>query len=296
MSDESGTWALILHGGAKTIPPGKAERNRRGLLQAAAAGGAVLAGGGAAIDAVGAAIRVLEDDATFNAGFGSVLNADGDVEMDAAIMDGSTLNVGGVGAVRGVRNPISLARKLLYERPTLLVADGARRFAGMHGIELCRPEDMICPEQAASEARDTVGCVALDGQGNVAAGTSTGGLSGKIPGRIGDSPIPGCGLYADNVLGGVSLSGDGESISRTLLAARAMRGLEIGDARAAAAGAIEGLARVGGEAGCIVLDRRGGFGCAHNSEHFAVGLSAKWLSEPLAFLHQAEMQGVLVDV
>jgi beta-aspartyl-peptidase (threonine type) len=182
---------------------------------------------------------------------------------------------------------------LLYERPTLVVAEGARRFAGDHGVELCRPEEMISAKQAPSEARDTVGCVALDGQGRIAAGTSTGGLSGKMPGRIGDSPIPGCGLYADSRAGGVSLSGDGESISRTLLATRAMRALEATAAKAAAEHAIGGLARVGGEAGCIVLDRHGGFGCAHNSDHFAVGAAAKWLPEPLAFLHHSEVRELL---
>ena len=289
---DPGSWALILHGGAKTIAAEKAERNRRGILTALAAGEAVLAQGGGAVAAVEATVRALEDEPIFNAGFGSVLNADGEVEMDAALMEGATLDLGGVAAVKGVRHPITVARLMLKERPTLLAGEGARRFAEAKGAELCDPAAMISKEQMASEvdwARDTVGCVAIDAQGRLAAGTSTGGLPGKAPGRVGDSPLPGCGLYCDDTLGGVSLSGEGESISRTLLAAEVMRALEDGDAQAAAERAITKLGRVGGEAGAIVIDHQGRLGWAHNSDHFAVGVVTSG-SPARAYLQRSEAE------
>jgi beta-aspartyl-peptidase (threonine type) len=296
MHDAEPRWAVIVHGGAKTIAPDQAEANRKGCLAAAAAGAEVLRWGGTAVSAAEAAVRWLEDDPVFNAGLGSVLNADGDVEMDAAIMDGATLGVGGVAAVRRIRNPVSVARMMMEELPVLLVSEGAERFAADRGVALCAPEEMISREQRASEAvgHDTVGCVALDMRGHVAAATSTGGLTGKHPGRVGDSPIPGCGLYADDLVGGTAFSGDGESILRTMLAAQVMHALETGPAAAAAESAIERLARVGGEAGAIVLGRDGGFGVAHNSDHFAVALQASWLPQARAALHRDEL-GELLD-
>jgi beta-aspartyl-peptidase (threonine type) len=263
------TWRLILHGGAKDIPPDREAANRDGCLEAAAAGAAVLKAGGSALRAVEASLRVLEDDPTFNAGYGSDQNAAGEVEMDAALMDGRTLDIGAVAAITGVRHPISVARLLLREGPTLLVAEGARLFAAEAGAELCEPEDMIVKSELAA-SHDTVGCVALDGSGNIAAGTSTGGLSGTMVGRVGDSPLPGCGFYAENGVGGVAFSGDGESISRTLLAAAVMQELGAEMPDEAVERALLRLDRVGGEAGGIVLDRRGRFGWAHNSTHFPV--------------------------
>jgi L-asparaginase / beta-aspartyl-peptidase len=285
-------WSIIIHGGAKSIAAPKQARNRAGLIAAVDAGRLVLAGGGSALDAVEAAVKALEDDPIFNAGYGSVLNADGEVEMDAAIMDGETLAIGGVAATKGLRNPISVARLMLEETPTLLAADGARRFAQ------CRPEEMIAKEQLASEAdrrHDTVGCVAVDTDGRIAAGTSTGGLPGKAPGRIGDSPLPGCGLYAEAGIGGVSLSGDGEKIARTVVGATVMQALAAAPPMDAAKAGITRLGRVGGEAGAIVLDARGRFGCAHNSEHFAVGAAAAWLNGPRAYLHRSEMEELTAD-
>jgi L-asparaginase / beta-aspartyl-peptidase len=270
------TWALILHGGAKDIAPPQEEANRRGCLSALAAGQAILTRGGSSLEAVEAAVRVLEDDPAFNAGFGSVLNTDGQVEMDAAIMDGGNLDLGGVAAVQGVRHPVTVARLMLRDLSTLLCGEGARRFARERGAELCEPHELIPPKQQTSEAargKDTVGCVARDASGHIAAATSTGGLPRKLPGRIGDSPLPGCGLYADDLLGGVSLSGDGEMVSRTLLAAQVMRELETGDAQRAAERGLARLARVGGEAGAIVIDREGRIGWAHNSSHFAVAFA-----------------------
>lgn len=289
---ESQSWALILHGGAKDIPQAEEAAHRAGLLAAAEAGRAVLAQGGAALDVVEAAVRALEDNPAFNAGFGSVLNARGEVELDAAIMDGDTLDVGGIAGVQGVRNPISAARLLLYETPTLLVGPAAREAVGARGAELCEPREMISPARAASGC-DTVGCVALDVSGRIAAGTSTGGLTGKAPGRVGDSPIPGGGLYADSHRGGVSLSGDGEKVSRVLLGFEVLQRLETLSPDVACREGLSKLQRVGGEAGVIALDPRGRIGCAHNSSAFAVGLAASWLPEPVAFLHRTEMEEVI---
>lgn len=264
-----GYWAIIVHGGAKDIPPGLEQAHRDGCLLALAAGQAILEAGGSALDAVEAAVRALEDDPTFNAGYGAVLNAKGDVELDAAIMDGATLNVGGVAAVRTLRHPISVAASMLAERPVLLVGDGAEAFARDHNGEVCDPEDLVV-ERSGDPGCDTVGCVALDRQGNLAAGTSTGGLTGCHPGRIGDSPLPGCGLYADNAVGGVSLSGEGESLIRTILAAHLISSLEALPPGPAIAAALDRLARVGGEAGLIVIDADGRIDWGHNSAQFAV--------------------------
>jgi beta-aspartyl-peptidase (threonine type) len=292
MPDAGARWAIMVHGGARTISPAQAEANRRGCIAAVTVGAAVLRAGGRAVDAAEAAVRVLEDDATFNAGFGSVRNAEGEVEMDAALMDGETLALGAVGAVRRLRNPVAAARLMLDELPVLLAGEGAERFAAARGVALCDPREMHAPGAAGQAGHDTVGCVVLDRHGHLAAATSTGGLTGKLPGRIGDSPIPGCGLYADDGAGAVSLSGDGESISRVLLAARIIQALEAGGSSAAAAGEIERLRRVGGEAGAIVLDRDGRPGIAHNSDHFAVGVATSDLA-PCGGIHRDEFRDIL---
>jgi beta-aspartyl-peptidase (threonine type) len=287
------TWAIVVHGGAKDIAPEQEDPNRRGCLDAVSAGQTILERGGSAVDAVEAAIRTLESDPTFNAGYGSDLNADGEVEMDAALMDGSSLAIGGVAAIRGVRHPISVARRMLGEPPTLLTGDGARRFAAAQGAELCDPGELI-PPRSSEEARetpghDTVGCVALDSTGRIAAGTSTGGLDENHPGRVGDSPLPGCGFYADDMAGGVAFSGDGECISRVVLAARVMQALESGQRpQAAIEETLTRLERVGGEAGGIVLDRFGRIGCAHNSSHFAVAWMTDSMRAALVRLRQDE--------
>ena len=290
-------WALILHGGAKTIGPDSQPANREGCLAAAQVGRAILEQGGSAVEAVEAVIRVLEDDAIFNAGFGSVLNDEGEVEMCSSIMEGARLNVGGVAAIQGVRHPISVARAMLNENWTLIAGEGGRRFAEQQGLELCPPEAMIAREQQASEAamaHDTVGAVALDMNGLLCAGTSTGGLAGQVKGRVGDSPLPGCGLYAENGIGAVAFSGEGERITRAMLAAKAMQALEQGSPAAAAAGAaIERLHRVGGEAGIILLDRHGRIGIAHNSDHFALAVVTSGMEEPRAGIHRRELEELI---
>jgi len=283
-------WSIIVHGGAKTIRPERQDANRRGCLEAVLAGRDVLSQGGAAVDAVVAAIQALENDPTFNAGYGSVLNADGEIELDAAIMDGSTLDVGAVGAIRGVVSPIEVARMLLRDEAVLLVGEGALRFAVDKAAQLCNPAALIAPQIMADEASDTVGCVAMDVTGAIAAGTSTGGLSGVRAGRVGDSPIPGCGLYAEDGIGGVSFSGDGEAILRLALAGRLMQDLRTLSPDQGAQEAIRWMPRLAAEAGCIVLGPRGEPGFAHNSTHFAVAL-ADHETEPRAFLRREEWNG-----
>ena len=279
-------WAIIVHGGAKTIASDVEEAHRDGCLLAVAAGQAVLAAGGSAVDAVEMAIRALEDDPTFNAGYGSVLNADGKVECDAAIMDGADLSVGGVAAVSLLRHPISVAAAMLPERPVLLVGHGAECFARDHDGEICTPGELVI-DQPPDTGCDTVGCVALDSHGHLAAGTSTGGLPGCLPGRVGDSPLPGCGLYADDAVGAVSLSGDGESLIRTILAARLIHSLEAVPPGPAIDAALTRLAEVGGEAGLIVIDADGRLDWGHNSPQFAVAHASA--GRPAgAFTHRAQ--------
>jgi beta-aspartyl-peptidase (threonine type) len=276
MSDRR--WAIILHGGAKEIAPEEQQAHRDGVRAALIAGIAVLQRGGTAVEAVEAAIRVLEDDPTFNAGRGSVPNSEGRIEMDAGLMDGAGLQVGAVAALRGVRHPISVAHRLLLEEvPVLLVGEAARNFAAANGAELCDEADLRPdrPLRRATPARDTVGCVALDMTGHLAAGTSTGGLNGQAPGRVGDSPLPGCGLYADDTVGGVSLSGDGEAIIRVIAGSRIMQSMAAEHPQHAVEAGIAALRRVDGEAGAIAIDHNGRFGWAHNTPHFAVGSAAK---------------------
>jgi beta-aspartyl-peptidase (threonine type) len=247
----------------------------------------VLRQGGTALDAVEAAVRVLEEKPAFNAGVGSVANSEGDLQMDASMMDGRTLDVGAVGALKGVRHPVSVARRLLLETPTLLVAEGAYRFAAGHGAELAATDELLATEEAG-KGDDTVGCVALDRYGHVASAVSTGGLPGSAPGRLGDSALPGAGFYADDSLGAVAFSGDGESIARAILAARVMQGLETLPPQQAVERALAALKRVGGEAGAVVVDARGRIGWAHKSSHFAVAYATSEDDEPHVFLKKSE--------
>jgi beta-aspartyl-peptidase (threonine type) len=277
------TWSLAVHGGAHQIEREQEEAHRNGCLAALASGEAILRRGGPAIQAVEAAIRVLEDDPTFNAGNGAARNAEGVVELDAAIMDGRDLALGGVTALRGARNPIAVARLLLREKPVLLAADGARRFAESRGIAFT--DHPIRPADAAGRS-NTVGCVARDMSGHLAAGTSTGGLEGCAPGRVGDSPLAGCGLYADDQVGAVVFSGDGEEIVRTMLAARVIHALDIFPPQRAIEAAIARVARLGAEAGGLVLDSMGRFGWAHNSPHFSVSFKDDGMAEARIMLRR----------
>jgi L-asparaginase / beta-aspartyl-peptidase len=234
--------SLIVHGGAWDIPDALVDSCKEGCRRALAAGWSILTQGGSALDAVTAAIVVLEDDPVFDAGYGSHLNLDGQVECDAIVIDGATLRTGSIAAVKRIRNPIRAARALLEHGPhMMLVAEGAERYAQSHGIPLCDPQELISPaEQAAWQvchatghqaahhipashnSAGTVGAVALDSHGSLIAATSTGGTCCKLPGRVGDSPLIGCGCYADSESGAASATGRGESIMKVLLTKHAV--------------------------------------------------------------------------
>jgi beta-aspartyl-peptidase (threonine type) len=290
--------AIIVHGGASTIPDGEEEAYRAGCLRAAEAGWAVLERGGAALDAVEAAVRVLEADPTFNAGRGGALNAAGAVELCAGVMEGAELKFGAVTVVRGVPHPIALARALLERDGTrLLAAHGAEQFADAIGAERCDPADLITDkqrrmlqEQQAQQARpasshDTVGCVALDAQGRLVAGTSTGGVAGAPVGRVGDSPLPGSGFYAERSLGACSSTGVGEQLMQVVLAKSVVELLGAGlSADEAAQAGIDTLGeRVAGEGGCIVVDHEGRVGWAHNSSHMSCAFRTADMAAPAVF-------------
>jgi beta-aspartyl-peptidase (threonine type) len=294
---KEGRWALIVHGGAKPWDDSEEQANRDGVRQAVEAGSKVLAGGGSAVDAVEAAIRMLEDLPVFNAGHGSVPNEEGGIEMCSGIMDGRDLSAGAVGAIRSVRNPISVARELIFEKEVILVGEGALKFAKEKGFPLATDEELKAEEekQLATEGmHDTVGAVALDMGGNLAAGTSTGGLTGQKVGRIGDSPLPGGGLYADNHVGAVSFSGDGETIARLALAGRIMASLEDGEAmEQAIAKSVAKLPGTGGadaDGGGIGIHKDGTIGWAHNSPMFAIGYATGDAPDPKVFLKKDEEQ------
>lgn len=288
-------WSIIVHGGARKIASEDHDRNRAGCRDAAAVAAAILASGGSALDAAVRAVIALEDDPTYNAGTGSVTNRDGDCELDAAVMDGTTLDIGAVAALRAIRNPVTVAKALLREEPVLLVGDGAQRFAYACGLATESQLSGHLSVPRSERQHDTVGCVARDATGAIAVATSTGGLTGQLAGRVGDAPLAGCGFYADDGVGGVAISGDGESITRVLLAAKVMHALEAAPAQTATGSALATLKRVGGEAGIITIDHDGRFGVAHNSDQFSVALAASWLDEPRAAVHVCELEDILHD-
>ena len=276
------TKAIVVHGGAWSIPSEAREAHAAGCLAAAERGFAVLQSGGSALDAVVAAVELLEDDPTFDAGRGSVLSAEGRVQLDAGLMDGRTLQVGSVANVHRVAHPIRLARVVLERsRHHLLVGEGAERFAREQGLSLVEPDTFVVERErrryadflagrlgtADDFAHDTVGAVALDADGQLAAGNSTGGVAFSLPGRVGDAPVPGVGYMADSRTGGVACTGWGEHILRVGLATRALVAMERGasalDAAAEALGFLE--RSVQGRAGLIVLDRQGEVGLAHST-------------------------------
>ena len=290
---DEGRWALIVHGGAKPWDDSELQANRDGIREAVEAGARVLAAGGSAVDAVEAAIRMLEDLPVFNAGRGSALNEAGEIEMCSGIMDGSNLAVGAVGAIRNVRHPVSVAKRLLTEKEIFLVGEGALLFAKSEGLETVPSEALMTETRrdALEQMHDTVGAVAMDKGGNLAAGTSTGGLTGAKVGRIGDSPLPGNGLYADNHIGAVSFSGDGESIARVALAAQVMASLGRDGPEEAIRKAVEQLPGVGGasgDGGAIAIAKDGRMGWAHNSPAFAIAYATADSPEPKAFLSKEE--------
>jgi len=313
---------LLIHGGAWAMPDAEIEAHQRGIANALDAGHAILTRGGSAVEAVEAAVVVMEDDETFDAGRGSFLTRDGRVQLDALLMSGADLKIGGVACVERLRNPIKAARLVLEQSPHVyFVGTGAERFATAHGMRLCDNTDLVIPREqkrlyAAQQSElqglkdttfsgsdhipaefrsstpdctlpdplpnpvpdpllshDTVGAVALDCFGNLAAGTSTGGTLNKAPGRVGDSSLIGCGCYADNQSAAVSLTGWGEPIMKLVLGKWAVDRVEDGDdPQQAAEAAIAYLhKRLRGHGGVILLGPDGRMGLAHNTPRMAWG-------------------------
>ena len=330
---------LLLHGGAWAIPDKDVASHENGIRNALHAGWSVLSRGGTSLDAVQAAITVMEDDQIFDAGTGSFLTRDGRVQLDALMMSGHDLRAGGVACVERLRNPIQAARLVLDQSPHVyFVGAGAETFAAERGMELIDNAELVIPrERARLEAfrtaqaaglpdltfagsatpvpasnatrnhgasqnsaleqtalqpevdgglptelqvtdptlhsHDTVGALALDAQGNLAAGTSTGGTLSKAPGRVGDSSLIGCGCYADNTSAATSLTGWGEPIMKLVLGKWAVDRVAAGNApQHAAQAAIDYLySRLSGHGGIILLDPEGNIGVAHNTPRMAWG-------------------------
>ena len=326
---------LVIHGGAWAMPDDGVVAHERGIAEALRVGWDALSRGGTAVDAVEAAVTVMEDDDTFDAGRGSFLTRDGRVQLDALLMSGADLKTGGVACVERLRNPIQAARLVLERSPHVyFVGVGAERFATQHGMRLIDNTELIVPrekerlmrfqvaeakgekdttfsgnlDKEASEAvaasvdevdreadavverailgtevldptmdsHDTVGAVAMDEYGNLAAGTSTGGTLSKAPGRVGDSSLIGCGCYADNESAAVSLTGWGEPIMKLVLGKWAVDRVAAGaPPQEAAAEAIAYLhRRLGGHGGIILMGPDGTFGLAHNTPRMAWGLAS----------------------
>jgi beta-aspartyl-peptidase (threonine type) len=308
---------LLVHGGAWAIPDDAVEAHTFGVRSALLAGYALLERGATAVDAVEAAVAVLEDDEAFDAGRGSFLTRDGKVQLDALLMDGGvsgTMRAGGVACVERLRNPIHAARLVLEKSPHVyFVGQDAENFAAEHGMQLIDNAELVLdrerkrlavaqhkeraglPDRTFSgvqetdkeapglasrdseydaSSHDTVGAVALDAGGNLAAATSTGGTLNKAPGRVGDSSLIGCGCYADNLSAAVSLTGWGEPIMKLVLGKWAVDRVLAGDAPdAAAEAAIAYLfRRLGGHGGIILLGPDGRYGLAHNTPRMAWGV------------------------
>jgi beta-aspartyl-peptidase (threonine type) len=288
--------ALIVHGGAGADPDDK-PTYREALGEALRRGWAVLRGGGSALDAIERAVQAMEEHPRLNAGYGSALTELGTVECDASIMEGDTLQAGAVGAVSGVRSAIGLARRILEDgRHILLVGDGAHAFARDQGVPLCSPDALATDQQRRSlteylaarpekarQTSGTVGAVAIDVHGRIVAGTSTGGYTGKRPGRVGDSALIGSGTYADSRLGGVSTTGHGEAFIRTVLAKTALDILkELDDPQLAADISLDIVREEGrGSGGLILMDWRGRLAYATSTTFMPVGWCQGTAAEPV---------------
>lgn len=278
---EGGAWALLVHGGAGDVPAERVARHVEGCRAAAQAGADVLRAGGSALDAVERAVCAMEDDPSFNAGTGACLNEDGRIELDASIMEGAHLRAGGVCALPPFLHPVSIARAALEDGQHVLYAGpGAARFAVAKGFTPSTDEAMTT-EIARSRwaavrgktghdgwAGGTVGAVARDARGLVAAATSTGGRINKRAGRVGDSPVLGAGNYADDDGGACSVTGDGEAVLRLCLAKSAVDAMRAwAHPEEAARAAIRQMARrVSGTGGIILVDRMGRLGFARNTK------------------------------
>ncbi len=305
-----GTWGILVHGGAGDTPSGQAEGRMEGCKQAVEAGQRILAAGGHSLDAVQAAVEVLEDNPLFNAGTGGALDEDGELRLDASIMDGVSLAFGAVGALPPFRHPIAIAREVLRDgRHALYVAEGAARFARSLGFSEVEPASMITelaqralltkkqallwPKEGEAEVTrassrapstppspGTVGAVARDLQGHVAAATSTGGLTHKRAGRIGDTPVPGAGTYADDAQGAASSTGDGEAFLRSCAALRAVLLLAHSPPDEAATEVLlSWVRRLGASGGMILVRQDGLLGWARTTRDMS--WAASWQGEGL---------------
>ena len=295
--------AILVHGGAWATPEAEREDHLKGVHRASIIGFETLLSGGSAVDAVQGAVEHMEADPTFNAGRGAALNARGEVQLDAAIMNGEDLEAGSVACVSGVLHAVALARAVMESsRHLMLVGDGALELARESGIATCAPESLIEDRERKRFEKakrfkkpgaldeldglvspaDTVGAVACDRDGHVAAATSTGGALLKLPGRVGDSPLVGAGLYADDRRGAASSTGWGEGIMRVVMAHRAVESLTSGiGPREAAQQAIHVLeSRTRGRGGIIVVDSKGELGFAFNTPSMAHAYLAEGMTKP----------------
>lgn len=259
-------YALAIHGGAGTIRRRGNAPARVALARSLDAGYEILQQGGSSLDAVVAAVAVMEDSALFNAGRGSAQTSDARHELDAAVMDGATRRAGAVACVSRIRNPVLAARAVMEHSPHVLLAGaGAERFAHDQGLQMISRSYFVKAKHKTPHG--TVGAVALDQHGNLAAATSTGGVSGKLAGRVGDSPLIGAGTYADNRSCAVSGTGLGELFVRAVLAYDVSARMRYGGeplARAASA-ALNEIKKLGGDGGLIAVDCRGNIAMPFNS-------------------------------
>jgi len=296
-AQSSASFVLVAHSGAgdySKTPPAMIEARRAAMVKAIQSGYAILSHGGSSLDAVEATIRVMEDAGLFDAGRGAYYDRDGIPELDASIMEGQTLAAGSVASVKHIANPIHLARLVMEKTPhVMLVGDGAERFAQSQGVELVSPfyfydqriwemyqraksedEKKKTSELLRDQEHGTVGVVALDESGNLAAGTSTGGTALKMPGRVGDSPIIGAGTYANNQSCGVSGTGVGEFYIRNIVAAdicERVRYLHVSLEQAANDVVMKELVEQQGEGGIIALDPHGNVVTTFNTNGMMTG-------------------------
>ncbi|XP_073531585.1 isoaspartyl peptidase/L-asparaginase-like [Phyllobates terribilis] len=279
---------IVVHGGAWAIPDELAECSKIGVKNAATCGFSILAKGGSSLEAVEAAVKSLEDDKAFDAGHGAVLNANGDVELDAIIMDGKNLAVGAVSCIKNIANPVMFARKIMEQTPhIMLTGSGANKFAEKLKIEKIPTEELVTANAVKEKNQkyhqsvtnlfspemmhDTVGAVAIDSKGNLSCATSTGGIPNKMVGRIGDSPIIGSGAYADNFIGAVSSTGHGEAIMKVTLARQVLFNMEKGEPpQSAADHALEYMKnKVHGGGGLIVVSKSGEWAARFTTKRMA---------------------------
>ncbi len=306
---------IVVHGGAGSWQPERSQEGLIGVKEAARTGFDILKNNGNAFDSVVEAVAVMEDKGAFNAGYGSSLNIEKKVEMEASVMDGRTLKAGATGLVHDIRNPVKLARIVMEKTDhVFVVGDGAEKLAGLYNLDRRNPitelrvryyEDQKKQLQAGEYTLpklhdlvrqhpelfqlDTVGAVAIDANGSVAAATSTGGFALKLPGRIGDSPLIGCGTYADDLVGACSATGVGEVAIRLVLAKTVCNYIETGkpagDAVEAAINLVnKRIAASYNAMGLVAIDTQGRFGVAHNSANMCWAYLTPEMKDPVASL------------